>query len=246
MNHVCIFGDSWSYQSKKKMPNLEESVGTQTFQKMFAEYNINSFNGSIRGASNFNIIRSINNNYQHIIESDIIIVFQTDPLRDILSRKTFKFNHNIDLSRCSTLIDISKLFLSEFYNQLSELQIYFNKPILLIGGLSCIDFENVPPNIHTMKQSWTELVTPEFVDCFFEWVDFVDIVSEYLNTEFNYVSNLIEIKKQISAKNYIWQNSDAFGWAHPSDTGYKLMFDSINTYLTDAIMFNTPLTKVTK
>ena len=38
-------------------------------------------------------------------------------------------------------------------------------------------------------------------------------------------------KKQIQTKNYVWQNSDAFGWCHPSDVGYKLMFDIIFIHL---------------
>jgi len=227
MNQLCIFGDSWSYQSMNKLPDWQEVKGNQTFQKMFAEHGIVAHNKSIQGGSNLDTVTCMKDNLQLMIESDSIIVFQTDPMREVIDRKTFRLIKNFNFKKHSNLVDLARQLLIQFYNDLSNLQQTTNRPMLLIGGLSCLDIQNVPKNISTLPQSWTELATTNFVDCFFEWVDFLELVADHLNNQ----DELFETKKQIQTKNYVWQNSDAFGWCHPSDVGYKLMFDIIFIHL---------------
>ena len=219
MIHIGIFGDSWSYQSFQKLPNFQESKGSNTFQSMFDKIGINVSNYSQQSSSCQDIIDTIAKN--NLSKFNTIVVFQTDPLRNIIDRK--RFNPNIKFSGYSNIIDIAESILLKFYQQLSQLEV----PVTLVGGLSKIAHDLVPSNIAVLEKSWTELVDPDFTDCYFEWTDFTDLVCDYCGCN----KNIEHIHHQIQAKNYIWQTSDAFGWCHPSDKGYDIMFDYLNTHL---------------
>ena len=223
MTQICIFGDSWSYQSWQKAPNMKETSGSLTFQKMFAEHNIVVKNLSVQSCANKDMLYQIKHNIELMINSDLAIVFQTDPIRDIVHRRTFRFIDNFDYSKHSGILDISRWLLIQFYNELAEIQHRTKTPVLLVGGLSCLYSEAVPGNIQTLPMSWSELASPGFMDCFFEWVDFVDLLTLKINNP----EEVFKIKKQIQAKNHLWQTSDYFSWCHPSDLGYTIMFDTL-------------------
>lgn len=219
MTCIAIFGDSWSYQSFQKLPNFQESKGTQTFQSMFGKIGINAINYSQPGCSCQDIINTIEKT--ELSKFNFIIVFQTDPLRNIIDRK--KFNPNLKFSNYTNIVDIAESILLKFYQHLSQVEI----PVILVGGLSKVAYKLVPANISTLDRSWTELADSNFEDCYFEWTDFTDLVCDFCkcNKDIDYIHH------QIQAKNYIWQTSDAFGWCHPSDKGYDIMFNSLNTHL---------------
>jgi hypothetical protein len=221
---VYIFGDSWSVCSKIKKENFIEETGTQTFQDLFLKTNILVKNFSKEGASNFDIIKIIKS--INLDLCDQLVVFQTDPLRDIVDRKKFKLSNtfNVD-ARYQDIDQVSEKMLNDFYQELSLL----GKPILLVGGLSKVFHNCNFTNIDIFPKSWTELVDSQYKDCYYEWVEFTELVHHFL--ELN--TDLTPIKNKIYEKNNIWQTSDAFGWCHPSDIGYQLMFDALYHQLKD-------------
>ena len=213
--NLAVFGDSWSCHSYKKGENFKEEPGILNFQDMFANVGIQAKNYSVYASSNQGILNRLKQT--NLENFDVAVIFQTDPLRNIIDRNKVKATgYQI---KSSNLVDIAEDILLQFYQELSQIKI----PILLIGGLSCIAHQLVPKNIRTIEQSWTELVDPEFKDCYFEWVEFTELVCDYLKCN----TDLTEIQQQILTKNNIWQKSDYFGWCHPSDKGYEIMFHEL-------------------
>lgn len=221
---VYIFGDSWSVRSKNKKENFVEVYGDITLEDKFISNNINAKNFSKEAASNFEIIKIIKST--NLDRCDQLIVFQTDPLRDILDRKNIRLSTLFDtrnFNECTNIDQVSEKLLKEFYQFLSTI----NKQILLVGGLSKVSPQCNYSNITVFSKSWTELVDNSFEDCYYEWTEFTETVCQILNL----TEDITSIKQKIYAKNNIWQNSDAFGWCHPSDIGYNLMFEQLCKYL---------------
>jgi hypothetical protein len=213
-----MFGNSWSYCSKIKKDNFIEESGLHTFQDLFLTTDILVKNFSKEGISNFDIIKLIK--ITDLSLCDQLVVFQTDPLRDIINRKNFKLSNTVDLNIQYRDIDhVAEKILNDFYQELSLL----NKPILLVGGLSKVSPKCNFTNIDIFPKSWTELVDNQYTDCYYEWVEFTELVHQHLKIK----NDLTAIKHKIYEKNNIWQTSEAFGWCHPSDIGYQLMFESL-------------------
>lgn len=216
MTNVHIFGDSWSYRSFQKLPDFKEVFGTLTFQHLFQQQDILATNHSQQSSSNQQTIKNINST--KFGSNDVVIVFQTDPLRDIFDRKEFRQLGDPVVPN-QTLRFVAEQRLQEFYQKLSTI----DQSIVLIGGLSCLAHDLIPPTIITMEKSWTELVSPGFQDCYFEWQEFAELVHDVVKCSDDFTPT----RRQIQTKNGVWQNSDAFGWCHPSDLGYTLMFDNL-------------------
>lgn len=187
---------------------------------MFKNREQEAINYSILGGSNQDILNKIQT--VKIADGDVLVVFQTDPLRDVIERKKFQRLQNINFEQ-NSMMAVAESLLGEFYNKLAKLDL----PMLLVGGLSCLAHELVPSKIFTLKKSWTELCKDEFKDCYFEWVDFTELVRDHLQCN----DNLDIIKQQIQAKNHVWQTSDSFSWCHPNDIGYETMFDALQFVL---------------
>ena len=218
---IKIFGDSWSYRSFRKLPDFKEEFGTLTFQQLFKQNNILAINYSQQGSSNSKIIASIEN--AKLQNDDVAVVFQTDPLRDCVDRKSFKPTGDLPIGL--TLNQLAEQSLNTFYQKLSDVPC----PVLLVGGLSRLAHDLIPNNIYHIQHSWTELANPGFQDCYFEWVEFAELVHGVVKC----TDDLTTTKQQIQAKNYVWQNSDCFSWCHPSDLGYNIMFAELQKTLLD-------------
>lgn len=221
LSKVAIFGDSWAVSSYIKEPNLKEKLGNMFFQDLFKKINILAVNLATHGSSNQDIINKIHNNQNIIDSTDLIIVFQTDPIRNVLNQQSNKFElrENI-VSKFNTLNEFSEDICQKFYFELSKI----NKPVLLIGGLSKLCLQLIPKNINFLEKSWTELVDTNFKDCYYEWVDPTLYVHNQLNLD---KKEFFEIEKIILQKNYIWQQSEKFSWCHPGDQAYNIMFEEI-------------------
>jgi hypothetical protein len=217
--NIAIFGDSWSYHSFKKLENFKETPGTLNFQNMFANIGIRATNYSVKASSNQEILNKLLQT--NLNDFDTVIVFQTDPLRNIVDRKKFVVKKSFSTS--TGIVNIAENILSEFYQTLSKIEV----PLLLVGGLSCIAHQLVPDNIKKIEKSWTELTHHGFKDCYFEWTELAELVHDYLKC----TDNLEIVQQQIQSKNYIWQTSDCFGWCHPSDKGYEIMFQELVKHL---------------
>jgi hypothetical protein len=219
MTRLRIFGDSWSYRSFQKLPDFRETFGTATFQKLFSERGIEAINHSQQGASNKRILETIQQ--CKFDDNDIVLVFQTDPLRDLVDRKSFKLLCTDVMHQ--SLNTVAKNSLQNFYQGLATC----SQPMVLVGGLSALAHDIVPNHIDRLDQSWTELTAPGFSDCFFEWVEIADLVHHTLQCTDDFTTT----RHAIQAKNAVWHTSDYFSWCHPSDLGYDLMFKQICQHL---------------
>jgi hypothetical protein len=222
---IGVFGCSWSVQSYQKLPDGKETLGSHTFQQMFSDQGIECVNLSKLSGSNNDILNCLQKN--NTASFDKILIFQTDPLRDIFDRKLINFK-NIDsrLVSCCNINQISEILLSEFYHKLLP----WSDRILLIGGLSKICKTVLPSSLSVLDRSWTESVNNDFLDCYYEWYGIteaiIDQYSIYLDWQ-DIDSMKFETKKQIYAKNKLWQDSDCFGWCHPGDGAYQIMFKQL-------------------
>ena len=229
---IAIFGDSWAYGCFEKLPNMKEQLVDLNFQKMFSNHNIVADNYAIQGGTNLDTIKQIqtcNKDY------DILIVFQTDPIRQCISDVDghFTVNTDIQLPESKTFEDLCESLLQEFYQELDK--IADERRVLLIGGCTKLSFDHIPKRFITMPQSWTELVTPGFTDCYFYWTEPTLCLYENARKKFNWESSLADFFKfeqQIMSKNHVWQTSDNFSWCHAARPAYKIMFEKINQLIT--------------
>ena len=112
---IAIFGDSWGYGSFVKLPNFQEELSDLTFQKMFPsdKYVVDNF--SIRGGTNLQIVKSVNQNYKHY---DLLIIFQTDPIRqyfvDYFHDKSFNIDESKVLPNANNFEELCELTLKNF------------------------------------------------------------------------------------------------------------------------------------
>jgi hypothetical protein len=124
-----------------------------------------------------------------------------------------------------------ELLCAEFYNELSILQSTTQIPFLLVGGCSKLHNKAIPQNLHYIENSWSEIVEPiNFHDCFEYWVEPSLLMFNHLQYKYNWPGGLAEfapIEQRILVKNYLWQTNDNFGWCHPANGGYRIMFDKL-------------------
>jgi hypothetical protein len=99
----------------------------------------------------------------------------------------------------------------------------------MVGGLSVLCYERLPDSFLSLPQSWTEMVVPDFKDCYYEFVDLPLLVFETFREKYNWgsLADFVEIEQQIQAKNWIWQNNNSFSWCHPSVDAYHIMCSSL-------------------
>jgi hypothetical protein len=235
IKQLAIFGDSWAFSSWRKEPDFKETIDTINFQLLFADHHITATNFAKPGNTNLDSIQLIYNNAELIKEVDLIIVFQTDPIRQLLNKdsdNTVQVELDAEIPLSESLPDLCEKLLINFYQELETISITYNVPILLIGGCTCLSYENVPDRIFTIDKSWTEMCVTDtdFKDCYYYWLEPTLRVYETARKKFNWSSSLadfFEFEKMILEKNHIWQASDHFSWCHAGKSAYKIMFDTI-------------------
>lgn len=223
---VGIFGDSWSYCARAKAPNYTEVKTDITFQTLFQPHGIEVKNYSKEGSSNQDIENSVRR-FAHQ-DLDALIVFQTDPLRNLIEKTKLKIIPGYD--RFAESLDQMCADLSgDFYWALNTVRQTIQKPVIVVGGLSKLCYEQLPSGLLSMPQSWTELVVPGFKDCYYEYMEPSLLVFETFRHQYNWgsLADFFEIEKLIQAKNWQWQNNDNFGWCHPGINAYKIMTDAL-------------------
>ena len=225
---IAIFGDSWAYGCFKKLPNFKEQLVDLTFQKMFRDHNIIADNYAICGGTNLDTLEQIR---AHGKNYDMLIVFQTDPIRQCVTGADDRLtiSPSIQLPESKTFEELCEKLLQDFYQELDKISIGCD--VILIGGCAKLSFNHIPKKFITLSQSWTELLTPEFTDCYYYWIEPTLCLYENARKKFNWKSSLsdfFEFEKQIMNKNYIWQTSDNFSWCHAAKPAYEIMFTKIN------------------
>lgn len=222
---------------------MTELTDTVTFQNYFEDDGITCFNFSTQGCSNLDILELIETNMDTCIKSNLILIFQTDPLRDVL-----EFSDSCDFIINDKKVLISENFesftsnlLKDFYAKIEQFKIKHNLNIFLIGGLSKLKKDIIPLSINYLDQSWSEMVDNDFTDTYYEWLDTTLFVWNHFKKLHSWnesYSDFFEIEKRILEKNHLWQTSTMFSWCHASKYGYKLMYNClkktvINKYMQD-------------
>jgi hypothetical protein len=240
---VAIFGDSWGVSSWKNVSDndgFKEHVGDIRFQELFEENKIKALNFSKSAISNQIMLKQLHNHTMSESEiCDFYLIVKTDPLRDCfiydsddIQDPDSKIDINqIELPGACDLDQVSRLLSQKFYNGLSEIQKKINRPILLVGGLSKLDHQSIPDNLYFIYPSWTELLSKNFTDCYYEstfrTMSIYDALRKKLDWDYQSKAKWFEIEKAIKVKNKIWEESDYFSRRHPSDIGFVPMFDVI-------------------
>ena len=231
--NILVFGDSWSYHSYKKQDGMTEIYDSLNFQNLFSSIGIDCKNFSIPGGSNIDIINQMQKNIDFILKADLVVVFQTEITRQYVAslNKNLELTNQNNMPKALNFNQFQELLCAEFYNELSILQSNTQIPFLLVGGCSKLHNEAIPQNLHYIENSWSEIIEPtNFHDCFEYWVESSLIVFNYLQRKHNWPSGLAEfapIEQRILVKNHLWQTNDNFGWCHPANGGYRIMFDRL-------------------
>jgi hypothetical protein len=235
ISRTAIFGDSWAFSSFEKHPLMQEKLGKVNFQSLFAQRNIQATNLAKPGGTNVDTIQIMHNNEELIKQCDILIVVQTDPIRQLVKNVSdgkMQANSTVDWPQASDLPELCERLLEQFYQQLDSISKTHSVPILLIGGCCSLSHKHVPESIFTIEKSWTELCLgdPEFEDCYYYWEYPTLVAYEHARKIFNWSVPLRDFHKytcMIEAKNFAWQNSDQFSWCHAAEPAYKTMFETV-------------------
>jgi hypothetical protein len=229
---IAIFGDSWAWSCFEKLPNFQEKSTDLKFQQMFNDCGITADNYAISGGSNLDTLKQIR---RYSKEYDTLIVFQTDPIRQWFVKDNKPYLHlkkHLELPDANNFKELCERILQNFYQELERLT--NEHKILLIGGCTKLSFDHIPERFITLSQSWTELVTPEFTDCYYYWTEPTLALYEYARKKLNWnstLSDFFEFENEIKNKNFIWQNSDNFSWCHAAKPAYITMFQKIKELL---------------
>tara|TARA_R110000868_G_scaffold411261_1_gene702563 strand:+ start:43 stop:825 length:783 start_codon:yes stop_codon:yes gene_type:complete len=248
VNSVTIFGDSWATHSYKKIQHQDdqtplslfkpgtnlpggEEPGELNFEKLFAKFNITINNFAKGGSSNNQILDSIKKHLLTAQNSDVILICQTDPLRDVRGIDNIDKLNQIEY--CNNMNEVAEHLCRKFYEQLSEIQKQINKPFLLFAGCSKICKKYVPLNLNYITPSWTQITDNTLeVDSYYGDGHIVLIIHDFLMKKFkwNPVSakeEFLKIQQVLDARSYLWQTNNNFGWVHPGNGAYQTMFDAI-------------------
>ena len=237
---VAFVGDSWAGNACIGIIKGDEKVetgGTVSFQQEFEKVGIRALRYSIGGGCNDQTIDTIQKQLNELENVDRIIVFQTDPLRDLMPNHSFSsrmagnnennIKRNLAIVNASPTENIDKLaqfLLERFYKQLDQFDTVKHK-FLLVGGLGGIDYSVLPDSIKSLPKSVTEYLIPDFTsETPYEFMGELTDVAECVRKIWDWdkekmIHELFEIEKKILWKNYIWQHSELFSWCHMSDQG---------------------------
>ena len=223
---IGIFGDSWSCQAWAKSPNSMEVRTEVTFQKLLEPHGIQVENYSKESSSNQDIETAIKK-FAHS-GLDAMVVFQTDPLRNLIEKKELKIIAGYNKPADSLDLMCANIS-NDFYQEILKVQQQIQKPCIIVGGLSKLCHERLPDSFLSLPNSWTEMVATEFKDCYYEYIEPTLLIFETFRKTYGWgdLADFFEIEKKISAKNWIWQNNNNFGWCHPGVGAYQIMADAL-------------------
>lgn len=236
LSKLCIFGDSWGCGTWS-LPNGEFLLGTNGdnyFAKTFETYFDCVENYSKGGASNSDIIKQI----KDVLELDatpIVLVIQTDPIRDVLpflskgSVAASDYRHILKTDYQS----FNNMLLEFYYLNLNNIAKKFNLTINISGGCSDIDCNIIKKykNLNVVCESFYKLLEPTYkTNSVSSTHNILDGVRTFSTKNLRLVNNIrkkSKIQKQYQEK-YFGYNGDN----HPSKNGIDLWTSYIYKNLT--------------
>ena len=250
---VAIFGDSWTVGSYEKIQNPNDTTplslfgpgvnltGSEkllhdvSFKQLFLQLDIKIQNFSIGGCSNHDIFQSINKHKEIISDCDIILVCQTDPLRNFFIPKS----NILDVDKVcivdvySDIDQLAEQLCKEFYQSLSSIQKQINVPFVLFAGCSKLCEQHIPDNLDYILPCWTKLVDTTLLNSsyFDSWeraLHFTDyLIDKFPQNATSLKNSFLKIDHALAERSAIWQTNENFGWVHAGAGGYYKMFDKI-------------------
>ena len=253
VKEVAIFGDSWTVCSYEKIQNPNDStplslfvpgvnlIGDEkllynvSFKQLFLQLNIKVQNFSVGGYSNHDIFQSINKHKKIINDCDVILVCQTDPLRNFFISKTNIVDKNKAsvVNSYSNLDELAEQLCKEFYQSLSDIQKQINVPFILFAGCSKLCEKHIPNNLDYILPCWTKVVDTTLLnDSYFDSWDRALTFTDYLIDKFphnatNLKNSFFKIERAVNERSFVWQTNENFGWVHAGKGGYYKMFDKL-------------------
>jgi hypothetical protein len=137
------------------------------------------------------------------------------------------------------LNDLTENLCKDFYEQLSDIQKQLDKPFLLFTGCSKLCKKYVPANINYLMPCWTGIVDKKFSpdhSIYYDTWQRPLLVQKYLTKKFKLrdidsLKDFFKIEKIIDYRANIWKTNENFGWIHPGDGAYQIMFDTLIKYI---------------
>jgi len=163
--NILIAGDSWGKGAYTFCSNSKRYIINHPgLEYYLTVHNHKVTNLSVPSYSNYDIYLSLRK--ANIKEYDFIMVFFTNPLRDLYSKHTYNF---LNVNKRSLTLEKFK----EFYNRLSidycKLLSYLNVKIHLLGGQNkIIASHNTSSNINIVLPSIREWLYPNYEENFYQ------------------------------------------------------------------------------
>jgi hypothetical protein len=220
MKKIVIFGDSWGCG---EWCNITHKVIHNGISQYFSESGHIVYNHSIPGGSIINVLGVMNDYKQLINDSDIVLYFQTDPIRNLrpFDDKTFDSFRTYDSlkEKQTQIIDWS-------YNELNS----FTKKIYCIGGATKLNLELIKKydNLYPFLESITEFLLPNFKHPTFWMSDWNNFFGEKLDLEEldKFLNDKINQDSLLNYKEFFWPDG-----SHPNRYGHKLIYNKICDFL---------------
>lgn len=225
---ITIYGDSWGFSFINK-PNYDGDI---CFGK-----NLSECLSEITGKVFVNKARRRQNNREicDSIENFPSLVLQTDPLRDELIGwadknkpiRRYSFPEKFNPLSSFTINDFAKHRLELFYKRLE------GKNIILFGGCSKIDFDLAKKyNLKCIDKTATEILMPEFEDCFFFEYNYTLRTHEELKKSKFYNSEVsYKYCRKVGEKNLLWKdNPDLFSTLHAREKSNFIIAEYLSSW----------------
>jgi hypothetical protein len=235
--HLVLAGCSWACgewrAGSDRDIHLEHPGMSQYLQP---EYRVTNL--ARPGYSNWQTLYAVWNYLRHAVSPpDVIIVFQTDSMRDA-AHERFDVDYQSLYARSQDLQDFYCRATEIFYYKLQALSQEFQKPVMLCGALTDVDVATAAPHasIQVLCDSWIRLFSPEH-EASVVPMTLESTLLQRARAAQNHglVSDILARADQLWAQAQDLMDTEwmgpSFGDFHPSRKAHEIMSQYIKDYL---------------
>ena len=241
---IHLFGDSWGYSYNYDVGKDDDQIFGECLAEQLSNItNQPAKNHSERGFSNLRSLNKFRKILPSISTSDTVIILQTDPLRSIFvpwfRHPEYLDDYTLNPPTRVNLIEISDILLDEFYSRLAQLQQQTQLKIILHGGCSKLNHTLAEKyNLSYTKKTSTEILIPDYKDCYFFNAPYLVMVRDHLMNTSYYKDNTDIVWSsidEVESKFKLWaENNNIFSKNHTTPYGTEL----VAKYLADFLQQN--------
>lgn len=217
---IYLFGDSWGFSYKQFEPQVEWKDsqifnGADLASCIMEKIDNEVVNLCKRGSSLETIIERIYQSSKLFNAGDTLIVLQTDPLRSYFVKWYSRDINSIDIDihYDFSFNDIVDYLIKRFYKKLKLIEKSFKVKILLIGGISKLNYTLAKEQkLYFIDKSASQIVLPYFKDNYYIESNYVLNNHLFFKENFNnYIATSIcEIIDETDFKNNTWHNNEKY------------------------------------